>query len=140
MPPLSARPVKDPAPGQTPDAVLRVDPGHPERSALVQRMASRWAALQMPPLGTDLVDEDALDLLGSGSPNSTHPRPRPNKEGQGNETDAMMLVAAGALSAAGPAPAQDGDVAQGKYLVDTSGSATTATRRGTWGRTDRSPT
>jgi len=54
--------IKDPAPGQTPDAVLRVDPGHPERSGLVQRMASRWAALQMPPLGTDLVDEDALDM------------------------------------------------------------------------------
>jgi hypothetical protein len=57
------QPVKDAAPGQTPDAVLRVEPGHPERSALVQRMASRWAALQMPPLGTDLVDEDALDLV-----------------------------------------------------------------------------
>ncbi|MFO1142421.1 MAG: hypothetical protein U1E59_08530 [Amaricoccus sp.] len=56
-------PVKDPAPGQTPDAVLRVDPGHPERSALVQRMASRWAALQMPPLGTDLVDKDALEMV-----------------------------------------------------------------------------
>ena len=58
-----AVPVKDPAPGQSPDAVLRVDPGHPERSVVVQRMASRWAALQMPPLGTDLVDEDALDMV-----------------------------------------------------------------------------
>jgi hypothetical protein len=57
------RPVKVRAPGQTPEAVLRVDPGHPERSALVQRMASRWAALQMPPLGTDLVDQDALDMV-----------------------------------------------------------------------------
>ena len=33
----------------------------------------------------------------------------------------MMLAAAGALLAAGPAMAQDGDVAQGKYLVETSG-------------------
>jgi hypothetical protein len=55
--------VMDPAPGQTPDAVFRVEPGHPERSVLVQRMASRWAALQMPPLGSELVDEDALDLV-----------------------------------------------------------------------------
>jgi hypothetical protein len=26
-------------------------------------MASRWAAAQMPPLGTELVDADALDLV-----------------------------------------------------------------------------
>jgi hypothetical protein len=57
------RPVKKPAPGQSPGAVLRVAPGHPERSALTERMGSRWAALQMPPLGTELVDEDALSLV-----------------------------------------------------------------------------
>ena len=50
------RQIVDPAPGQTPDAVLRIEPGHPERSGLVQRMGSRTAALQMPPLGTELVD------------------------------------------------------------------------------------
>jgi hypothetical protein len=55
--------VKKPAPGQTADAVLRIAPGHPERSALMQRVASRYAALQMPPLGTALVDEQAVDLL-----------------------------------------------------------------------------
>jgi hypothetical protein len=58
------QPVKDPAPGQSADAVLRIEPGHPERSALVQRIASRWAALQMPPLGTDLVDGEAVALIG----------------------------------------------------------------------------
>jgi hypothetical protein len=58
------RPVKDPAPGQSGGAVLRVEPGHPERSALVQRIASRWAALQMPPLGTELVDQEAVALIG----------------------------------------------------------------------------
>jgi len=57
------RPVKDPAPGQSPDAVLRIEPGHPERSALAERMGSRYAALQMPPLGTELVDEAALALV-----------------------------------------------------------------------------
>ncbi|HEX8164668.1 MAG TPA: hypothetical protein VF601_02650 [Beijerinckiaceae bacterium] len=57
------RAVRKPAPGQSPDAVLRVDPGHPERSALMQRAGSRYAALQMPPLGTELVDEEALGVL-----------------------------------------------------------------------------
>ncbi|MFO1208118.1 MAG: hypothetical protein U1E40_02730 [Amaricoccus sp.] len=57
------RPVKAPAPGQTPDSRFRVEPGHPERSVLFERMASRWAAAQMPPLGTELVDEDALGLV-----------------------------------------------------------------------------
>jgi hypothetical protein len=55
--------IKDPAPGQGPDTVLRIDPGHPERSGLAERMASRWAAQQMPPLGTELVDAEALDLV-----------------------------------------------------------------------------
>ena len=53
----------DPAPGQTLDATLRIEPGHPERSGLVQRMGSRTAALQMPPLGTELVDPGALELV-----------------------------------------------------------------------------
>jgi hypothetical protein len=56
-------PVKKPAPGQSPDAVLRIEPGHPERSGLMQRVASRYPALQMPPMGTELVDEEAVALL-----------------------------------------------------------------------------
>jgi hypothetical protein len=56
-------PVKKPAPGQSPDAVLRVEPGRPERSGLMQRVGSRYPALQMPPLGTEMVDGEALDLL-----------------------------------------------------------------------------
>lgn len=43
------QPIKKPAPGQTPDAVLRVEPGHPDRSGLMQRISSRYPALQMPP-------------------------------------------------------------------------------------------
>jgi hypothetical protein len=57
------RPVKNVAPGQTPDAVLRIEPRHPERSGLMQRVASRYSALQMPPLGTELVDHEAVELL-----------------------------------------------------------------------------
>jgi hypothetical protein len=56
-------PVKKPAPGQSPDAVNRIEPGHPERSGLVQRARSRYPALQMPPLGTELVDREAIALL-----------------------------------------------------------------------------
>ena len=58
-----AQPVRKPAPGQSPDAVLRVEPGHPERSGLMQRVSSRSPALQMPPLGTELIDDEAVRLL-----------------------------------------------------------------------------
>jgi hypothetical protein len=57
------QPVKKPAPGQSPDAVLRIEPGHPDRSGLMQRVASRYPALQMPPLGTEVVDSEAAELL-----------------------------------------------------------------------------
>jgi hypothetical protein len=61
------------APGQTPDALLRVEPRHPERSLLMQRMSSRYAALQMPPVGTVILDEEAIALVSrwiaeSGAP------------------------------------------------------------------------
>ncbi|WP_230533735.1 hypothetical protein [Microvirga roseola] len=56
-------PVRKPAPGQSPDAVLRIDPRHPKRSGLMQRVSSRYPALQMPPLGTELVDIEAVSLL-----------------------------------------------------------------------------
>ncbi len=57
------QPVKTPAPGQSPDAVLRIEPGHPDQSGLLQRVASRYPALQMPPLGTEVVDGEAAELL-----------------------------------------------------------------------------
>ena len=56
-------PVKKAAPGQSPDATLRVQPGHPDRSALLQRVGSRYPALQMPPMGTELIDDEAVALL-----------------------------------------------------------------------------
>lgn len=40
-----------------------LEPGHPERSALVHRMASRQPATQMPPLGTVIVDSAAVVLV-----------------------------------------------------------------------------
>ena len=56
-------PVKKLAPGQPADTGFRVEPGRPDRSGLAQRMGSRYSAMQMPPLGTELVDEDAISLL-----------------------------------------------------------------------------
>jgi hypothetical protein len=59
------RPIKARASGQTKDAVLRIEPGNAPRSVLMQRMSSRYAALQMPPLGTVVPDEKAVALVSS---------------------------------------------------------------------------
>lgn len=56
-------PIRKRAPGQSPESLLRIEPGHPERSGLAERTASRSAALQMPPLGTEIVDEQAVALI-----------------------------------------------------------------------------
>jgi mono/diheme cytochrome c family protein len=40
-----------------------INPGHPESSAIIRRLKSRRPSSQMPPLGTVVVDRDALDLL-----------------------------------------------------------------------------
>ena len=42
--------------------MLQVDPGHPERSVLLERMSKRGRG-QMPPLATSLVDDEAVRLL-----------------------------------------------------------------------------
>jgi cytochrome c553 len=42
-----------------------INPGHPESSALIRRVKSRRPSSQMPPLGTVLVDRQAVDLLTS---------------------------------------------------------------------------
>jgi hypothetical protein len=45
------------------DEAVRVAPGAPERSVLLRRIASRDPSVQMPPLGSRLVDEEARALL-----------------------------------------------------------------------------
>ncbi len=40
-----------------------INPGHPESSAIVRRVKSRRPSSQMPPLGTVVVDREAVDLL-----------------------------------------------------------------------------
>lgn len=44
-------------------AEMRVEPGQPEHSVLFRRMGARDALDQMPPLGTEKPDRDALALL-----------------------------------------------------------------------------
>ncbi len=41
----------------------RVRPGDPDQSAIAVRIASRRPATQMPPLGTQVVDEEAVRLV-----------------------------------------------------------------------------
>jgi len=45
------------------EAMLRIAPGRPERSALLHRMSSRAPADQMPPIATHRIDADAVDLV-----------------------------------------------------------------------------
>jgi len=45
------------------DQSYRVLPGDPSKSAIIYRMASRNPYRQMPPLGTKIIDKDALDLI-----------------------------------------------------------------------------
>jgi hypothetical protein len=46
-----------------PEAAHLIEPGAPARSTLALRMHSRDARLQMPPLGTDIADDDGLRLV-----------------------------------------------------------------------------
>jgi len=50
---------------EAPEASRVVNPGHPESSTLVRRIKSRRPISQMPPIGTVVVDRDAVDLLTS---------------------------------------------------------------------------
>ncbi len=47
----------------TADASVRIAPGAPERSVIVARISSRSPVSQMPPLGTQVVDQQAVALL-----------------------------------------------------------------------------
>ncbi|HUQ00848.1 MAG TPA: hypothetical protein VM261_00075 [Kofleriaceae bacterium] len=53
-----------PLPADVTAARLRVIPGDPSHSVLLGRMASRAPQHQMPPLGTRVVDDEAVALVG----------------------------------------------------------------------------
>ena len=50
-------------PGVAADSSFLVAPGAPDRSAVVYRMKSRRPSSQMPPLGTVIRDEEAVELM-----------------------------------------------------------------------------
>jgi hypothetical protein len=66
----------DPA-GRTP---LRVDAEHPDLSVVLRRAATRSPLAQMPPLGTRLVDEEAVSLLSEWLREEVAPAVPPTKE------------------------------------------------------------
>jgi hypothetical protein len=54
---------KYPIPGLELDQSYRILPGDSSKSAVVYRMSSRDPYRQMPPLGTKIIDREALDLI-----------------------------------------------------------------------------
>jgi len=52
--------------------------GHPKRPELVRRISTRNPYVQMPPLGTHLVDEDAIGLVDAWIREGIHPEPIAN--------------------------------------------------------------
>ena len=58
-------------------ATQRIAPGDPENSQIVQRLSTRDPLAQMPPLGTHLVDQVAVDLLIAWIRNDLKPTPNP---------------------------------------------------------------
>ena len=48
---------------QVPGAKVRLSPGNPDASVVIARISSRNPVTQMPPLGTHIVDEDAVRLI-----------------------------------------------------------------------------
>lgn len=60
---LIGRPTRWQAPGQPEGATVLADPASPGSSALLLRMASRRPSSQMPPLGTVVRDQEAVDVI-----------------------------------------------------------------------------
>ena len=60
-------------PGHGPDASRRIAPGAPEQSALLYRMKSRRPSSQMPPLGTVVRDDEAVQLVQRWIEGDRHP-------------------------------------------------------------------
>ena len=60
---LIGQPSKWQAPGQTAGPTMLIDPHAPEASAILLRMRSRRPSTQMPPLGTVIKDEAAIDAI-----------------------------------------------------------------------------
>jgi hypothetical protein len=57
------RPSRFPLPGAPDAPAVRIASGRPAQSVLLARLRSRAAATQMPPIGTAVVDDDAVQLI-----------------------------------------------------------------------------
>ena len=62
-------------PASRPDLRDRIAPGNPDASMLLARMDSRHPVLQMPPLGSRIVDAEAVALLRRWIAEGTSPTP-----------------------------------------------------------------
>ncbi len=56
-----------------------ISPGHPESSSLLRRMSSRGSYSQMPPLGTVLADQEAVDLIERWIKEDLSPSEQPSR-------------------------------------------------------------
>jgi mono/diheme cytochrome c family protein len=73
-----ARPSRFQVPGPSRHATAWISPGDPALSSVVARMASRNPVAQMPPLGTQVVDEEALSIIRRWIEQDVHgPPPEP---------------------------------------------------------------
>ena len=63
LPSIIGQPSKYQIPGLAAGQSERICPGDPSRSAIVYRMQTRNPFQQMPPLGTKIVDQEALNLI-----------------------------------------------------------------------------
>lgn len=72
-------------PGAADGASVLVSPGAPDRSALLARMRSRAPSSQMPPLGTVLRDQEAVDAIARwiASMNGARSGERPARPARG---------------------------------------------------------
>jgi hypothetical protein len=52
------------APGRPDGTTVFLDPDDPQGSAILLRMRSRRPSSQMPPLGTAVQDQEAIDAIG----------------------------------------------------------------------------
>jgi len=60
---MIGQPTRWQAPGRA-EGTMLIDPSSPDQSALLLRMRSRRPSSQMPPLGTVLQDQEAIDAIG----------------------------------------------------------------------------
>lgn len=67
-----------------PKGALRIAPGEPENSVLFQRLAGTNPYTRMPPLGTSIVDEEAVDIIERWITETSSPRAETSRSNPGD--------------------------------------------------------